>query len=45
MLGRGALAHARNYSWERTASGLYAVYADAMWHNRTRHMISVGAAA
>jgi D-inositol-3-phosphate glycosyltransferase len=29
-LGRGAVAHARQFSWKRTASGLLAVYQDAV---------------
>jgi D-inositol-3-phosphate glycosyltransferase len=34
MLSRGALAHARQYSWTRTASGLLAVYREAMIHHQ-----------
>jgi D-inositol-3-phosphate glycosyltransferase len=35
-LARGAVAHARNFSWSRTASGLLAVYRDAMVEHRDR---------
>jgi D-inositol-3-phosphate glycosyltransferase len=34
MLGRGAVEHAQNYSWSRTASGLLAVYREAMVHHQ-----------
>jgi D-inositol-3-phosphate glycosyltransferase len=34
MLSRGAVEHARNYSWERTASGMLAVYREAMIHHQ-----------
>jgi len=30
LLSRGAVAHARNFSWRRTASGLLAVYQEAV---------------
>lgn len=42
MLGRGAIAHAQQYSWNRTASGLLAVYADAMFDNRARIAAELG---
>jgi D-inositol-3-phosphate glycosyltransferase len=52
MLGRGAVEHARNYSWSRTASGLLAVYREAMVHHQAElaqelssSWQSVGAAA
>ncbi|MEH1011980.1 D-inositol-3-phosphate glycosyltransferase [Micromonospora sp. CPCC 206060] len=35
-LSRGAVAHACNFSWTRTVSGLLAVYAEAMAEHRTR---------
>jgi D-inositol-3-phosphate glycosyltransferase len=34
-LSRGAVAHAQRYSWSRTASGLLAVYREAMLDHRT----------
>jgi D-inositol-3-phosphate glycosyltransferase len=42
MLGRGAIAHARQYSWSRTASGLLAVYRDAMFDQRARIAAELG---
>jgi D-inositol-3-phosphate glycosyltransferase len=36
MLGRSAVAHARRYSWSRTASGLLAVYREAICDHHTR---------
>jgi D-inositol-3-phosphate glycosyltransferase len=35
-LARGAVRHARNFSWTRTASGLLAVYRDAVAEQRSR---------
>jgi D-inositol-3-phosphate glycosyltransferase len=35
-LGRGAVAHAHNFSWTRTASGLLAVYREAVAAHRSR---------
>ena len=35
-LSRGAVAHARNFSWTRTASGLLAVYREAVADHRSR---------
>jgi D-inositol-3-phosphate glycosyltransferase len=35
-LARGAVAHARDFSWARTASGLLAVYREAVSENRIR---------
>jgi D-inositol-3-phosphate glycosyltransferase len=35
MLSRGAVEHARQYSWTRTASGLLAVYREAMIHHQS----------
>jgi D-inositol-3-phosphate glycosyltransferase len=35
-LGRGAVAHAREFSWDSTASGLLAVYRDAVTEHRAR---------
>jgi D-inositol-3-phosphate glycosyltransferase len=35
-LARGALEHARNFSWSRTASGLLAVYRDAVAEHQSR---------
>ncbi|MEH0983786.1 D-inositol-3-phosphate glycosyltransferase [Micromonospora sp. CPCC 205556] len=35
-LGRGAARHARNFSWQRTASGLLAVYGEAIAEHRSR---------
>jgi D-inositol-3-phosphate glycosyltransferase len=43
MLGRGAVAHARDYSWHRTASGLLAVYQDAMRGHHQRIAAELGA--
>ncbi|HEY1485711.1 MAG TPA: glycosyltransferase, partial [Micromonosporaceae bacterium] len=34
MLSRGAVEHAQQYSWTRTASGLLAVYREAMIHHQ-----------
>jgi len=36
MLARGAVEHAQQYSWSRTASGLLAVYRDAMIHHQAQ---------
>jgi D-inositol-3-phosphate glycosyltransferase len=36
LLGRGAVAHARHYSWSRTATGLLAVYREAICDHHTR---------
>jgi D-inositol-3-phosphate glycosyltransferase len=36
-LSRAAVAHARNFSWNRTASGLLAVYREAVTEHRRRH--------
>jgi len=36
VLARGAAEHARSFSWDRTASGLLAVYRDAVTAHRTR---------
>ncbi|GII21358.1 D-inositol-3-phosphate glycosyltransferase [Planosporangium mesophilum] len=35
-LARGAVAHARNFSWNRTACGLLAVYREAVAEHRAR---------
>jgi D-inositol-3-phosphate glycosyltransferase len=35
-LSRGAVEHATQYSWSRTASGLLAVYREAMFDHRAR---------
>lgn len=35
-LGRGAVAHARQFSWSRTAAGLLAVYREALTERRLR---------
>jgi D-inositol-3-phosphate glycosyltransferase len=35
-LARGAVEHARHFSWARTASGLLAVYREAVAENRSR---------
>ncbi|GAA0817715.1 D-inositol-3-phosphate glycosyltransferase [Spirilliplanes yamanashiensis] len=35
-LSRGAVAHARDFSWTRTASGLLAVYREAVAEHRSR---------
>jgi D-inositol-3-phosphate glycosyltransferase len=49
MLSRGAVAHAEQYSWSRTASGLLAVYREAMIHHQSQMAAElwspVGAAA
>lgn len=42
-LGRGAVTHARQYSWSRTAAGLLAVYREAMVDNRVRVAAELGA--
>jgi D-inositol-3-phosphate glycosyltransferase len=36
LLGQGAVEHARNFSWTRTAEGLLRVYRDAVAERRTR---------
>jgi D-inositol-3-phosphate glycosyltransferase len=36
ILARGAVEHAANYSWSRTASGLLAVYREAMFDHHAR---------
>jgi D-inositol-3-phosphate glycosyltransferase len=41
-LGAGALAHARGYSWSRTASGLLAVYREAMSEQQARINAELG---
>jgi D-inositol-3-phosphate glycosyltransferase len=51
MLSRGAVSHAQQYSWSRTASGLLAVYREAMVHHQAQlaaefsSLESIGAAA
>jgi D-inositol-3-phosphate glycosyltransferase len=48
QLGRGAVAHARQFSWNRTAAGLLAVYRDAVTEHRerlARRDDAIGAAA
>ncbi len=49
MLSRGAVEHAQQYSWSRTASGLLAVYREAMIHHQSNMAAElwspVGAAA
>ncbi len=42
LLGRGAIAHANQYSWGRTASGLLAVYGDAMFEQHARIAAELG---
>jgi D-inositol-3-phosphate glycosyltransferase len=37
LLSRAAVSHARNFSWNRTASGLLAVYREAVTEHRRRH--------
>ena len=46
-LGRGAVRHARNFSWARTADGLLAVYREAVAEHRCRlvHELETDAAA
>ena len=41
-LGAGAVEHARGYSWSRTASGLLAVYREAMSEQRARINAELG---
>jgi D-inositol-3-phosphate glycosyltransferase len=41
-LRAGAVAHARGYSWSRTASGLLAVYREAMSEHRDRIAAELG---
>jgi D-inositol-3-phosphate glycosyltransferase len=36
VLSRGAVGHARNFSWDRTAAGLLAVYREAVAEHRAR---------
>jgi D-inositol-3-phosphate glycosyltransferase len=47
VLSRGAVAHARNFSWSRTACGLLAVYREAVTEHRARHAaaLAVGASS
>jgi D-inositol-3-phosphate glycosyltransferase len=42
QLGVGAVEHARGYSWSRTASGLLAVYREAMSEQRARINAELG---
>ena len=42
MLSRGAVEHAQQYSWSRTASGLLAVYREAMIHHQSQWPRSCG---
>jgi D-inositol-3-phosphate glycosyltransferase len=44
MLSRGAIDHARQYSWSRTASGLIAVYREAMFDHRETIAAELGLA-
>jgi D-inositol-3-phosphate glycosyltransferase len=41
----GAVAHARNFSWNRTACGLLAVYRDALGEHTGRHAAAQSAGA
>jgi len=38
-LARGAVSHARNFSWARTATGLLGVYREAMEEHRVRQQL------
>jgi D-inositol-3-phosphate glycosyltransferase len=40
-LARGAVEHARNFSWDRTARGLLAIYGDAIAERRSRFAAEV----
>jgi D-inositol-3-phosphate glycosyltransferase len=40
-LSRGAVAHARDFSWDRTASGLLAVYRDAVATHQEERLASL----
>ena len=42
ILSAGAVEHARRYSWSRTASGLLAVYREAMSEQRARINAELG---
>jgi D-inositol-3-phosphate glycosyltransferase len=42
-LSTGAVAHAMNFSWNRTACGLLAVYREAVEEYRDRSALSTGA--
>jgi D-inositol-3-phosphate glycosyltransferase len=44
-LSRGAVAHARNFSWRRTASGLLAVYQEAVQSTRDLQLLTLGQSA
>jgi D-inositol-3-phosphate glycosyltransferase len=44
MLSRGAIDHARQYSWSRTASGLLTVYREAMLDHREAIAAELGLA-
>jgi D-inositol-3-phosphate glycosyltransferase len=42
-LAQGAVAHARNFSWNRTACGLLAIYREALSEHRARHVAASSA--
>jgi D-inositol-3-phosphate glycosyltransferase len=44
-LARGAVAHASQFSWSRTAAGLLAVYREALTEHRIRHALGIAADA
>jgi D-inositol-3-phosphate glycosyltransferase len=44
-LSAGAVAHARNFSWRRTAAGLLAVYQEAVQSTRDLQLLTLGHSA
>jgi D-inositol-3-phosphate glycosyltransferase len=44
-LAQGAVAHARNFSWNRTACGLLAIYREALSEHHARHAAALSAGA
>jgi D-inositol-3-phosphate glycosyltransferase len=42
LLSRGAVEHARNFSWRRTASGLLAVYQEAVQSTMDLQLLALG---
>jgi len=44
-LSLGAVAHARNFSWRRTAAGLLAVYQEAVQSTRDLQLLTLGQSA
>jgi D-inositol-3-phosphate glycosyltransferase len=45
QLSRGAVAHAREFSWKRTAAGLLAVYQEAVQSTMDFQLATLGHAS